>query len=299
MPRFPDHARVIFIGDSITANNTAVAHVVHHYLKQYPEAGIRFYNSGIAGGNAGSLNFYLEKDTLVCRPTHAVVATGINDSGLSLLDSPRCAERLEKLTGYFQNYQKNLRTLCESLLSRGITVTLCTPFPYDEYSESTTPARRGAYALMMGYADFCRTLAAELKLALCDYNAYFGTQMQSEPLFSADRVHPTAHGQWHIAKCFLASQGEDIGEEEAIPESMLPWHKAVSRRRSMITAECLIARGHGESAKEMMRYVREYIDQKLYPGDYHRNIAGIYLEDKPQEAEKLQEIFALTDALTL
>ena len=47
--RFPDHARVVFIGDSITAAGTWIAHIYDYYLRNFPWSGIRMFNSGISG----------------------------------------------------------------------------------------------------------------------------------------------------------------------------------------------------------------------------------------------------------
>ncbi len=46
---FPDGARVVFFGDSITQNGVAVTWVAAHYRKMFPNGNVRFSNVGISG----------------------------------------------------------------------------------------------------------------------------------------------------------------------------------------------------------------------------------------------------------
>lgn len=73
MKRFPDNARVLFIGDSITAAGTWISHIYDHYLRNFPSSGIRMYNAGISGGSVRSALMYLEENGLNYQPTHAVI----------------------------------------------------------------------------------------------------------------------------------------------------------------------------------------------------------------------------------
>ena len=71
--RFPDHARVVFIGDSITAAGTWIAHIYDHYLRNFPDSDIRIFNTGISGGSTVSALKYFEENIMVYKPTHAVI----------------------------------------------------------------------------------------------------------------------------------------------------------------------------------------------------------------------------------
>ena len=51
MNRFPDGARVCFVGDSITHAGRFQKYIVAYYRKKFPDAKVEFYNCGIAGGN--------------------------------------------------------------------------------------------------------------------------------------------------------------------------------------------------------------------------------------------------------
>ena len=164
LERFPDGARVCFIGDSLTAQNTVQWMTVDCYKQNFPNANVEFFNCGVAGGTAASALLYLEDDVLIHNPTHALIGFGVNDSARDVLSLPRTAERYDRLVTAFENYKVNMRKLCDELITRGIKVTICTPPPYDEYHESATPALVGGYALMLAYAEEARKVANSSRL---------------------------------------------------------------------------------------------------------------------------------------
>ena len=104
MSRFPDGARVCFVGDSITATFEHEARIADFYIKNFRSSKIRIYNCGVAGGTALSQRTYLEDDTFVHNPTHAVVMLGVNDSQRWLLSGEKTPERYNALERAFENY---------------------------------------------------------------------------------------------------------------------------------------------------------------------------------------------------
>ena len=281
MNAFPDGARVAFLGDSLVAANQTLAHIIAHYRRHLPERDVRFFNCGISGGSAASMLLYLEEDTLPWQPTHAVIALGVNDSRRDLLALPQSPDRYAKLLEAYEKHCAAYRALCRALTERGIAVTLCTPAPYAEYQPEGNEPLRGGYALMAGYADFCRRLAAEMGLPLCDYHDYLTRRLQEESFYGADRIHPNAHGYWHIARCFLAWQGMDIGEEQPIPADMQPWHETVCRYRRIWGGEWMIvgAARHALPLAEKLRHVESYLETQ--EREVMRGFARAYLADKP------------------
>ena len=147
---FPRDARVVFIGDSITAENKVMQWVINSYKETYNNSGIRFYNCGVAGGTADFAVVSYEKDIMRYAPTHAVVSFGINDSRRDLLAEDRSEERLASLLDAYEIYKARLSELVDKLLADGTDVILCTPVPYDEYSDVSEPPLKGGYALMLG-----------------------------------------------------------------------------------------------------------------------------------------------------
>ena len=254
MPRFPDNARVVFIGDSLVAANQTLWRIVDFYKTHFPNSGIRFFNCGISGGTAATALRFWEENILIHKPTHAVIATGINDARLSNLSLPRSKERLEALTAAYDEYRQNMTRLTELLLDAGVEVTLCTPAPYDEYGPHNTEARPGGSALMAGYAGFVRLLAQQKGLALCDYQKYLTACIQTEEIFTADRVHPNPHGYYRIACAFLAFQGLDAPEETALPEYLREWNDTVIILRRLYGAEHMLMKDPSMTEEEKIAF---------------------------------------------
>ena len=78
---FPEGARVVFFGDSITQNGVAVTWVAAHYMKMFPNGNVRFFNVGISGGSVGAAHLYFDSWLAPLKPTHVVVGFGVNDAG--------------------------------------------------------------------------------------------------------------------------------------------------------------------------------------------------------------------------
>lgn len=287
MKRFPDGARVCFIGDSMTAGNEVLPRVIDHYNKYFPDHGITFFNCGTSGGTyRGAITFF-EDDILPHKPTHAVLAYGINDAQSSLLKRPSGAEKYQLLVQAFENYQQNLTTLVGMLRKHGVQITLCTPMVYDEYAVGPSEPLRGCYALMQGYTEFVRGFAREQGLPLCDYFAALSAQMAMEPgtLIKDDRVHPNSHGYYRMAKCFLASQGLQIDEEAPIPEYFDRWRDAVSRLRRIYGAEYMVVKDYNLPEEEKLAKVQQILDTRSWTNPAFEPYVYGFLAEKRNQKE--------------
>lgn len=295
MERFPNGARVCFVGDSMTAANQVLSRVIDHYNKHFPGHGITFWNCGASGSTCASALTFFEDDVLPHKPTHAVVAFGINDCQTWHLLKPRGEEKYRSMELAFAMYQKNIHDYTKLLVSHGVEVTLCAPPIYDEYGESDQPVRKGCYATMVAYADYIRQFAAEYGLGLCDYNSFMARQvcMDTQPVFSPDRVHPTEHGYYLMAKCFLAAQGLQIDEEAPIPAYMDAWRAAVRRLRIIYGAEHMVVKNYTLPVEEKLALVRQKLEEKSIANPAVEVCAQGYLEQKPAQAE----LYALVDRL--
>ena len=288
MERFPDGARACFIGDSMTAANQVLPRVIHHYNKYFPNHGITFWNCGASGGTCGSAIAFFADDVLPHKPTHAVVAFGINDCQTSHLLKPRGEEKYRAASMAFAQYQKNIHDYTKLLVQNGIQVILCTPPIYDEYGDSETPAARGGHASMVAYADFIRQFAAEHGFAVCDYNSFTGraVHVDDQPVFTPDRVHPTEHGYYLMAKCFLAAQGLQIDEEAPIPAYMDEWRAAVRRLRIIYGAEHMVVRreNYHLPTEEKLALVRKKLENNEIKNPAILECGQWYLDCKPEQA---------------
>ena len=289
MRAFPSNSRVAFIGDSITAENLSLKWIIRAYKNSADTSGIRFFNCGVAGGTADFAVTSYERDIKRYKPTHAVISFGINDSKRDLLRTKRSAERLRMLVEAYETYKARLRDLVTLLLADGVEVTLCTPVPYDEYYEDGEETLRGGYALMLGYAEYVRTLAKEMGVELYDQHKIICEVMASEQVHSPDRIHPTEHGYFILAREFLRAQGLDVGEESQLPEYFERWHSYVFRLRRVLAAECMLSPMIGESfdssASVKIAKMQKRIDDEDWGQPVFECFYRAYVSDKPNEDE--------------
>ena len=79
-----DGDRVVFFGDSITAQRFYTTYFQTAVHARYPEWNIDFYNAGVGGDNvfggvAGNVDARLARDVIAFRPTVVVIMLGMND----------------------------------------------------------------------------------------------------------------------------------------------------------------------------------------------------------------------------
>lgn len=299
MKRFPNGSRVCFVGDSLVCKNLTLSWVVDCYRNNFPNEDIRFFNCGTAGGTAKFALRVFEDDVLRFKPTHAVVAFGINDSCRERLMDERGTERYNILKQSFETYKQSIKKLCEKILENNIELILCTPAPYDEYEPTEQEALKGGYVLMSEYANFIRCFATQYNYTLCDYYEKMVEIMQIEKLYGSDHVHPMAHGYYRMAEIFLNKQGLKIGDECDIAQKYPKWNEAVGLYRRIYIAECLILKKVELPIKEKLRIARDFVAEnenkaKDWLSKWFVELCESYLEsrEKVQElSEQLEQIY--------
>lgn len=299
MLRFPDNSRVCFIGDSMTAANQVLWRVVDCYKRNLPDSNIRFFNCGTSGSKLEFALNHFDEDILPNKPTCAVIAYAINDAWIWELGKPHSAERYEKLKNAFETYKTDIKALCEKLKAIGVKdIIICTPPPYDEYQESETDVWKGGYALLTYYAAYIRQFAKENGYCCCDYNEFLIREIETDAnaIISSDRVHPSVHGYFLMAKHFLSLQGFDIGEEIPMPEYITEWYTQVNKLREIFSVENNIieVEAKGLSLDEKIEFVEKYLKEKN-PTDYFLQISEMYLENKTKQSEIIKSISVIYD----
>ena len=295
MNRFPDNARVCFVGDSITHSGRFQKYVIACYRKNFPAAKVEFYNCGIAGGNLKNTLGIYNEDIDIYAPTHVVLMKGVNDSRRGRLENAADAERYEKIVEAYEKYKRNIEEFYLLTKEKGVELILCTPVPYDEYQRADSPVLRGGYALMLGYADFIREFAKEKGIALCDYHAAMTRAMQSEVLYSTDRVHPNDRGHFYMAKAFLDSQGLELCDDMEISADIEEWYSLTQKIRDVVTAEFFASPDYltmtDEERFDAVRSQVERIDKGLADfGDYVGGLFRRYLVDRPRLSEYINAV---------
>ena len=276
---------IAVIGDSITAENLTLKHVIRAYKRYYGDFNVRFFNCGVAGGTAEFAVTSFDADIARYSPTHAVIAFGINDSNREALLLPRDESRYAILTSAFEVYKKNMRLLVARLLEGGVDVTLCTPVPYDEYAVSDETPLPGGSALMLGYAEFVRLLAKDTGVRLYDQHRIISGVMASEQVHSSDRIHPTPHGYYVLARELLSAQGIDIGREEPLPDCFDKWHSYVARLRKVLATECMIVHDFDAPLDSKMTRMRAKVENEDWGKPVFESFIRAYVADKESEAD--------------
>ncbi len=304
---FPDGARVVFYGDSITAAGNFAMRIAAHYRKAFPERSVRFYNCGMSGGGVGTAEMYFDTVLMPRRPTHVVLAFGVNDSrnltpNASATDSK--AER-RRVDAAAEAFGKRYEALVKRILSRGVKVILKTATPFNEFGEGV-PITGGILARHKDssharISEIVRGCARRNNLpCVDDYSAMKAAMDKGERLFNSDRLHPDDRGHWRMAETFLSAQGFKIDswqtrDKEAASAGLLQWDRLSRKIASVNSAEFLVVRDNSLDNSGKLAKVRKWISDhsKLPKGDYMMSISRDYLAFKPQGDAIYDELDAL------
>lgn len=299
MERFSDKSRICFIGDSLVSQNYTLPWVIDCYKNNFPNEDIRFFNCGVAGGTAEFALKIFEEDVLHCRPTHAVIAFGVNDSWRWCLSDEKGVQRYRTLKKRFEIYKECIKKLCEKVIENNIKLILCTPAPYDEYEETSQVAFKGGYVLLSEYANFIRNFAKEKNYTLCDYYEAMVELMQTDKLYRDDHVHPTPHGFYRMAEIFLKNQGLQIDEESDVTQKYPTWREKTKIYRDIFIAECMVLKKAELPMEEKLKIAQEFIAENRNKLEVGRNswfvaLCENYLKNRekaPQLCKELEEIY--------
>ena len=294
---FPENSRVCFIGDSITAANKALSRIVDAYKIQYPERKVKFFNCGTAGAQLFYPLKFFEEDVEFFKPTHAVICFGANDCHFWNLPHLPSKEHYDLLLKAYDSYKERLSTLCQRLEAIDVKhITVCTPPPYNEYGESEAEVWKGCAAALVGYSAFVREFSAQNGYKLCDYNSFLTGEMQSgnEVFTKFDRVHPSENGYYLMAKCFLETQGIEIGGYAPIPEYLIAWHERTEDLRDVHYVENNIIENRELSQEEKFDFVREFLKGENVANDFLVK-GNKYFENRLKTKEIAKEIEEIYD----
>lgn len=300
---FPAGARVVFIGDSITAGVNYCTRVAAHYKKYLPERKVVFHGAGISGGSCTSALLYYDTQIRPFQATHATVMLGVNDSDRSALTLTDETAKQTRLDAAFDRYCARMGELLDRLAADGVTVTLCTPAPYAEFIDGEEPLP-GGYALICRYAEQVRRTANERGLGLIDFHSFLSERYQTEPLYNPDHVHPNDLGQYRLAQCVLGSQGLEIDPYmsvevlKAYDPMLREWSTLTGTIAGLYAVEWMVIRNYELPTEEKLALVQSYIDDGRYKDvPYFLNISNQYLENKPHETEILARIRQIQEEL--
>ena len=165
-----DGDRVVFFGDSITAQRLYTTYLQTAVKVHFPEWNIRFYNAGVGGDNvhggiAGKVDVRIDRDILKFHPTVVTIMLGMND---------RSHER-----EYESGYEHILQRLRAA--SPDLRITILGPTPMDGTTNSNLWAN----------VELRRFLAIDRQLA-SKYGATF-IDLQTPVLAALERAEKLNH----------------------------------------------------------------------------------------------------------
>ena len=300
MQTFPDGARVAFFGDSITANGGAMLRIAAHYREAFPGRNLRFCNCGISGGGLESAEVYFDDILAARKPTHVVVAFGVNDSGAMRIDETADdasaeAKRVEEAAAAFR---KRYAALVGRIRSLGAEIVLRTTTPYNEFGDSAVAPVNGRNVAYRRVTDEIRAVARDMGLPLIDDYARMSELLSGgEDIFAPDRVHPNDYGQWRMAETLLAAQGLKIAPysprvELAAKAGLSAWDDLWQRIADVNSCEWICVRDETLSLEAKLAKVKAWLEENSAKPDANKYVVRIakgYLRDKPRKAALIAE----------
>lgn len=202
-----DGVRVLFYGNSITAQREYTEDVEEYVLTRFPGWKVTFTNAGISGdrvtggSTAGPIDLRLSRDVFPMKPDVVTIMLGMND-GYYRAPEP----------GIESVYKAGYRHIVESIRQSLplAQLTLIKPSPYDDITR--TPAPQGGYnQVLLGYGKFLESFGAEKGVVIADFNEPVMTVLnriaRSSPVlarqFIPDRIHPQRAAHWLMAESLL------------------------------------------------------------------------------------------------
>ena len=224
---FRDGDTVVFFGDSITHGGFYHEYLTDFYRTRFPEADIRFVNSGIGGDTANGAMPRIPVDVAEYGPTWVFYHFGMNDVGRDAYvkdPSPAQKSRAAKSAAAFK---RNLVSLSEQVRKAvpDVREMFASPTFYDDTADVTnmpkgatgwaTVNQVGCNTALRRFGDFVEGVAAAKEAPFVDWHSpldgFVGRRRKAgDSHFMVtrwDRVHPGAVGHSIMAWAFLRAQG--------------------------------------------------------------------------------------------
>ena len=208
-PALHENDRVVFYGDSITAQRLYTRFMEDFALTRYPAMHVSFVNAGVPGdtvygGYTGDVPTRLRRDMFPHQPTVVTIMLGMNDGYYMAFNRK-----------YFDIYKDGYRKLLDAIQAGlpAAKITLITPTPYDEVTHGTEFAHYNE--VVSHHSDFVKELAASSHLGFSDFNnaetelLKQGTRTNESlaALLIPDRIHPGEASHWVMAAALAKTWG--------------------------------------------------------------------------------------------
>lgn len=185
---------LVCLGDSITQGHIGYAYV-DQLQARFPD--VRIINAGIDGDTTLNLWHRLERDVLVHQPDVVTIMVGLNDFGTEFGEPlSQAYYRLLKKVPIrigISTYAALYRAIVMRLQRAGCRVVLLTSTTLGEMPETA------GQAILEGYVDVVRDLAAHFDVPLADVRAAFMREMRAHPRVGHEyHLWMVPYDQWRI-----------------------------------------------------------------------------------------------------
>ncbi len=204
-----ENDRVVFYGDSITAQRLYTRFVEDFVLTRNPQLHVTFWNAGVPGdtvygGYTGDIPTRMKRDVFPHQPTVITIMLGMND-GYYMAFDPK----------YLEVFKEGYRKLLDSIQNGApaARVTLISSTPYDEVTHGTEFAQYND--VVSRYSSSVKELAISSHLRFSDFNqvetGLLNAGMRKNSSLAAllvpDRIHPADASHWVMAAALARSWG--------------------------------------------------------------------------------------------
>jgi lysophospholipase L1-like esterase len=197
-----DGDRVVFFGDSITAQRHYTTYLEQYVRCRYPDLQVRFFNAGWNGDTAAGALARMGRDVLPLKPTVVTIFFGMNDGGYIPPDDAVRA-----------NYRDSMDKLVTALQAANIRVIVFGPGCVDEDRQARL--KHAQYnKTLAGLSEAAKEVAAKHGCLFIDIHnpmLQFQTeQKKKNPDFtmSIDGIHPTDAGHVAMSRWMLPALAE-------------------------------------------------------------------------------------------
>jgi lysophospholipase L1-like esterase len=203
---FNNEARILFLGDSITAAGDYLKALQLIFATQHPGCGILLYNGGVPGDTAAKGLARLDTELDIARPSAVVLGFGMNDVQRHTFRDPSATA----LTGGQQRAADgcigSVKRLMAELGKRGIVPVLMSPPVFDDRAQGIRgEPYLGVNLGLAAVRNQMMRIAGESGLRFIDLldpgMQFTAARQAQDPGFTltTDRVHPNPTGASFIA----------------------------------------------------------------------------------------------------
>ena len=193
----PKRTKIIFFGDSITQMGVKPGGYIPEMdtlIKSQDSAGYELEGAGIGGNKVYDLYLRMETDVLDKQPDIVVIYIGVNDVW----------HKATSGTGTDPDkFEKFYRAIIKKLQDKNIKVIVCTPAVIGERIDNSNQQDGD----LNRYSSIIRTIAADLKLPVCDLRKTFLEYLRAnnatnaeKGILTTDRVHLNDAGNLFVAR---------------------------------------------------------------------------------------------------